>query len=177
MSSCISRCVCAVCASCAQMHVESKEWEDAFLLAEAHPGKFNEAVFLPYAEWLAIEDRFEDAQQAYERFGRLDLAVKILQQLTHNAVVEGRYADAANGYYHISEELVKAAQKAANGEVTFRVLSYRAFASTVVGVAQRRCCQGGGGCCAFGVAHSSDVVTSNRYRCAFGRCCSHRTAR
>lgn len=40
-----------------QLHVEAKEWQEAFALADANPGKFNEAVFLPYAEWLAIEDR------------------------------------------------------------------------------------------------------------------------
>ena len=41
--------------------------------------------------------------------------MKILQQLTHNAVVEGRFTDAANGYYHVAEELVKVSQRAANG--------------------------------------------------------------
>ena len=99
-----------------QLHVEAKEWSDAFTLAEAHPGKFNEALFLPYAEWLAIEDRFEEAQAAYEKFGRLDLATKILQQLTHNAVIEGRFSDAANGYFKLSEEVIRSTQKAVNGE-------------------------------------------------------------
>jgi intraflagellar transport protein 122 len=98
-----------------QLHVEAKEWKEAFALAEQYPGRFDETVFLPYAEWLAIEDKFEEAQAAYERFGRLDLAVKIMQQLTHNAVVENRFADAANGYYRLAEEHVRIAQKAADG--------------------------------------------------------------
>ena len=44
-----------------ELHVEAREWKEAFALAQAHPGKFSDEVFLPYAEWLAIEDRFEEA--------------------------------------------------------------------------------------------------------------------
>ncbi len=44
-----------------QLHVEAREWKEAFTLAQLHPGKFSDEVFLPYAEWLAIEDRFEEA--------------------------------------------------------------------------------------------------------------------
>ena len=51
----------SVCVCVEQLHVEAREWKEAFALAQLHPGKFNDDVFLPYAEWLAIEDRFEEA--------------------------------------------------------------------------------------------------------------------
>lgn len=90
-----------------QLHVELHHWDEAFLLAKQHPGEFREDVFLPYAEWLAINDRFEEAQEAYKQAGRPDLSRKILQQLTHNAVVERRYQDASYYYWLLALENLK----------------------------------------------------------------------
>uniref|UniRef100_A0A3Q4C0N9 Intraflagellar transport protein 122 homolog n=1 Tax=Mola mola TaxID=94237 RepID=A0A3Q4C0N9_MOLML len=80
-----------------QLHVETRHWEEAFSLVEKHP-QFKNAVFVPYAQWLAENDRFEEAQKAFHRAGRQNEAVKVLEQLTHNAVVENRFSDA--GYYY-----------------------------------------------------------------------------
>uniref|UniRef100_A0A3B3BRP5 Intraflagellar transport protein 122 homolog n=1 Tax=Oryzias melastigma TaxID=30732 RepID=A0A3B3BRP5_ORYME len=80
-----------------QLHVDSKHWEEALSLVEKHP-QFKCDVFVPYAQWLAENDRFEEAQEAFHKAGRQDSAVKVLEQLTHNAVVENRFSDA--GYYY-----------------------------------------------------------------------------
>ncbi|RVE70673.1 hypothetical protein OJAV_G00067380 [Oryzias javanicus] len=80
-----------------QLHVDSKHWEEALSLVEKHP-QFKCDVFVPYAQWLAENDRFEEAQKAFHKAGRQDSAVKVLEQLTHNAVVENRFSDA--GYYY-----------------------------------------------------------------------------
>uniref|UniRef100_A0A8C7ZEQ6 Intraflagellar transport protein 122 homolog n=1 Tax=Oryzias sinensis TaxID=183150 RepID=A0A8C7ZEQ6_9TELE len=80
-----------------QLHVDSKNWEEALSLVEKHP-QFKCDVFVPYAQWLAENDRFEEAQKAFHKAGRQDSAVKVLEQLTHNAVVENRFSDA--GYYY-----------------------------------------------------------------------------
>ncbi|XP_068714789.1 intraflagellar transport protein 122 homolog isoform X2 [Montipora foliosa] len=79
-----------------ELHVESKHWEEAFELAEKHP-EFKDEVFVPYANWLAENDRFDEAQEAFHKAGKRDQAVKVLEQLCHNAVVEHRFHDA--GYY------------------------------------------------------------------------------
>ncbi|XP_040048107.2 intraflagellar transport protein 122 homolog isoform X1 [Gasterosteus aculeatus] len=80
-----------------QLHVETCHWEEAFSLVEKHP-QFKNHVFVPYAQWLAEHDRFEEAQKAFHKAGRQNEAVKVLEQLTHNAVVENRFNDA--GYYY-----------------------------------------------------------------------------
>uniref|UniRef100_A0A8C4EM69 Intraflagellar transport protein 122 homolog n=1 Tax=Dicentrarchus labrax TaxID=13489 RepID=A0A8C4EM69_DICLA len=80
-----------------QLHVETRHWEEAFSLVEKHP-QFKNDVFVPYAQWLAENDRFEEAQKAFHKAGRQNEAVKVLEQLTHNAVVENRFNDA--GYYY-----------------------------------------------------------------------------
>ncbi|WAR26649.1 IF122-like protein [Mya arenaria] len=78
------------------LHVDAKHWEDAFTLVEKHQ-EYREEVYVPYAQWLAENDRFEEAQQAFHKAGLQAEAVKVLEQLTHNAVIESRFNDA--GYY------------------------------------------------------------------------------
>ncbi|XP_069142693.1 intraflagellar transport protein 122 homolog isoform X2 [Argopecten irradians] len=78
------------------LHVEAKHWDDAFTLVEKHP-EYKEEVYVPYAQWLAENDKFEEAQQAFHKAGLQTEAVKVLEQLTHNAVLESRFNDA--GYY------------------------------------------------------------------------------
>ncbi|XP_041457748.1 intraflagellar transport protein 122 homolog isoform X2 [Lytechinus variegatus] len=78
------------------LHVESRHWDAAFGLVEKHP-EFKDDVYVPYAQWLAENDRFEEAQRAFHKAGRQDEAVRVLEQLTHNAVLESRFNDA--GYY------------------------------------------------------------------------------
>ncbi len=54
------------------LHVESRHWEAAFTLIEKHP-EFKDDVYVPYAQWLAENDRFEEAQR-----GKNNDEVKVL---------------------------------------------------------------------------------------------------
>jgi intraflagellar transport protein 122 len=52
-------------------------------------------IYLPYADWLSAQDRFEEAQEAYKKAKRPDLSLKIIEFLANNAIVEKRFQDAA----------------------------------------------------------------------------------
>ncbi|KAF0036119.1 hypothetical protein F2P81_011431 [Scophthalmus maximus] len=93
-----------------QLHVETRHWEEAFSLVEKRP-QFTDDVFVPYAQWLAENDRFEEAQKAFHRAGRQNEAVKVLEQLTHNAVVENRFNDAGYYYWMLSMQCLDIARE------------------------------------------------------------------
>ena len=81
------------------LYIEFHCWDEAFALVELQP-QYKDEVFVPYANWLAENDRFEEAQKAFHKAGRQDQAVKVLEQLTHNAVKECRFADAGQSIVH-----------------------------------------------------------------------------
>ncbi|NXM32108.1 IF122 protein, partial [Oxyruncus cristatus] len=93
-----------------QLHVETHHWEEVLALSEKHP-EFKDDVYVPYAQWLAENDRFEEAQKAFHKAGRQTEAVKVLEQLTHNAVVESRFNDAAYYYWMLSMQCLDIAQE------------------------------------------------------------------
>lgn len=71
------------------LQIELSNWEEAFKLIETHP-KLANHVYLPYANWLAMNDQFVEAQLNYKKAGRLDEAFRVLKQLTQNSVSERR---------------------------------------------------------------------------------------
>ncbi|XP_048212257.1 intraflagellar transport protein 122 homolog isoform X1 [Perognathus longimembris pacificus] len=95
--------------SLVQLHVETHHWDEAFALGEKHP-EFKDDIYVPYAQWLAENDRFEEAQKAFHKAGRQKEAVRVLEQLTHNAVVESRFSDAAYYYWMLSMQCLDIAQ-------------------------------------------------------------------
>uniref|UniRef100_A0A8B9YLP1 Intraflagellar transport protein 122 homolog n=1 Tax=Bos mutus grunniens TaxID=30521 RepID=A0A8B9YLP1_BOSMU len=95
--------------SLVQLHVETQRWDEAFALGEKHP-EFKDDIYVPYAQWLAENDRFEEAQKAFHKAGRQGEAVRVLEQLTHNAVVESRFSDAAYYYWMLSMQCLDIAQ-------------------------------------------------------------------
>ncbi|XP_074169060.1 intraflagellar transport protein 122 homolog isoform X4 [Rhinolophus sinicus] len=99
-----------------QLHVETQRWDEAFALGEKHP-EFKDDIYVPYAQWLAENDRFEEAQKAFHKAGRQGEAVRVLEQLTHNAVVESRFNDAACYYWMLSMQCLDIAQDPAQKDV------------------------------------------------------------
>lgn len=82
------------------MHIRLQDWEEAVRLAQKHKDRVKNAqdVYVPYAEWLTGQDRFDDALEAYTQGKRPDQCTRLLLQLIQNAVAERRFRDAA--YYH-----------------------------------------------------------------------------
>ncbi|KAJ3026188.1 hypothetical protein HK097_006508, partial [Rhizophlyctis rosea] len=85
-----------------EFHVETKNWDEAFRIVDRHPDLVS-IVCVPYADYLAQQDRYLEAQENYRRAGRYDLAFKVLSRLTQNAVTEKRYDDA--GWYYFTTGL------------------------------------------------------------------------
>lgn len=79
-----------------QLHVEARDWPEAFRLAE-HLPKILPSIHYQHAQWLAESDQFISAHEAYVLAGKPNEATKLLRNLVECAVSEERYLDA--GYY------------------------------------------------------------------------------
>lgn len=90
------------------LHMESHRWDEAFQLCEQHP-EYSAQIYLPWAEWLAFNDRFDDALGAYKKAQRPDLSLQMIEKLTHNAVMERRYKDAATYFWRLAVEMIGSA--------------------------------------------------------------------
>ena len=62
-----------------KMHVKLKQWDQAIAIANSpeNKGKYDEEVFLPYAKWLALNDKFDEALKTYQKAGRPDLSLQV----------------------------------------------------------------------------------------------------
>jgi len=89
-----------------KLHVECEKWEEAFMLAKQNP-EMESMIYLPYADWLSANDKFDEAQEAYKKAGRPDLSLRIIEFLTQNAITEKRYQDAAQYYWLLSTESLR----------------------------------------------------------------------
>jgi len=89
-----------------ELYVEQHMWDEAFALCKLTPDHAK-LIYLPYAEWLALNDRFDEAQDAFKKAGRPDQSLRMLKELTHNAVTEHRYHDAGYYYWHLAVEKLK----------------------------------------------------------------------
>lgn len=56
-----------------------------------------EEIYLPYAMWLAEQNRFIEAQKAFYKSGHLEKSFQVLNRLLSNSIIENRFNDAS--YY------------------------------------------------------------------------------
>lgn len=76
------------------------------MLAKQNPD-METMIWLPYADWLSANDRFDEAQEGYKKAGRPDLSLRIIEFLTFNAVVEKRFIEAAQYYWMLARESLR----------------------------------------------------------------------
>lgn len=79
-----------------QLHVEARDWTEAFRLAE-HLPQVMPSVHLQHAQWLAESDQFIAAHESFVLAGQPAEATKLLMNLANCAISEERFLDA--GFY------------------------------------------------------------------------------
>jgi hypothetical protein len=52
------------------MYVELHRWDEAFDLIKERPEFAKDSYYVAFAEWLAINDRFDEAQAAFAKGGK-----------------------------------------------------------------------------------------------------------
>eukprot|EP00051_Salpingoeca_urceolata_P027998 m.484376 g.484376 ORF g.484376 m.484376 type:complete len:1206 (+) comp23337_c0_seq1:143-3760(+) len=96
-----------------ELFVESHRWQDALALAQRSP-ELTQEVYVPYANYLAETDRYQEAQEAFRAAGQEQKAIEVLEVLTHNAVLENRFDDAATYFWQLGQSAADALAAAAS---------------------------------------------------------------
>ena len=86
-----------------ELRMQSQQWDEVFALAKKYPD-LNNLAHYKYGQWLAENDKFEEAQKAFNEAGFKKEAIKVLEELTFNSVIESRFYDASYYYWLLSME-------------------------------------------------------------------------
>ncbi|KAL5962078.1 hypothetical protein TSMEX_010391 [Taenia solium] len=89
--------------------IKAGKWGELLSLVQEHP-EFTRRVYLPYAQWLAENDSFEEAQAAFAQAGLSKEAFKYLEELASCAVSESRFDDASLYYWKLSRQCAEVAK-------------------------------------------------------------------
>lgn len=116
-----------------QLHVEARDWAEAFRLAENLP-QLLPSIHLQHAEWLADSDQFIAAHEAYIMAGKHQEASRLLRNLAECAVSEERYSDAGYYYWLQGKQLLSTMEREGNEikseELIFEFKKFLRLAST-----------------------------------------------
>lgn len=88
------------------MNIELEKWEEAFYLSKQSKPLL-EYTHLQWADNRIKKDLYKEAQDSYKRAGRIDLSMKLLENLIENAVYEKRFKDAASLLFLFSTDAEK----------------------------------------------------------------------
>ena len=81
-----------------ELIIKFNQWKEGVFFVKQN-NQFNEIFYKSYGDFLMLNERYDQAQEAYKRANRGDLALKILDSLTENAIIERRFKDAAYFYW------------------------------------------------------------------------------
>ncbi len=109
-----------------ELRMESQQWEEVFALARKYPD-FSNLAHYKHGQWLAENDRFEEAQKAFNEAGFKREAMKVLEELTLNAVIESRFNDASYYYWLLSMEHLQVASDEPDDSVSTSMKILRVF--------------------------------------------------
>uniref|UniRef100_A0A5K3FDK2 WD_REPEATS_REGION domain-containing protein n=2 Tax=Mesocestoides corti TaxID=53468 RepID=A0A5K3FDK2_MESCO len=89
--------------------IRAAKWDESLSLVQGNP-EYTRKVYLPYAQWLAENDSFEEAQAAFARAGLANETVRFLEELASCAVSEFRFDDASWYYWKLSKQCAEVAK-------------------------------------------------------------------
>ena len=89
------------------LHLDLQKWNEAFMLAKQNPELAGD-IYVPYAEYLLTQDKYNEAQKAYLKANKPDLALKIIITLKDNSIIQKKYKDASYYYWEMALSCLKA---------------------------------------------------------------------
>lgn len=91
------------CRSLIQAYVEQGSWKRAFSIIEKSP-QYARDVYVPWANWLAENDKFEEALEAFRAAKWPQEAIRMMETMVSNNVTCRRFGTAAFYLVHLASE-------------------------------------------------------------------------
>ncbi|XP_003739464.1 intraflagellar transport protein 122 homolog [Galendromus occidentalis] len=88
-----------------EVYCDTALWDKALEIARRRGDDVEKGVHFKRANWLAEDDKFIEAQLAFQNAGRPKEALRVLEQLLDNAVDEERFTDVSWYYFQIAQHL------------------------------------------------------------------------
>ncbi|CCW67047.1 unnamed protein product [Phytomonas sp. Hart1] len=86
-----------------RIYVETGNWQRAFAVFEKCP-QYTRELYVPWANWLAENDKFEEALEAFRAAEWPKETVRMMEVLASNSVTCRKFRDAAFYYIHLANE-------------------------------------------------------------------------
>jgi len=109
-----------------ELLIESEAWNEALAMVKEHP-QLRKDVSLPYARWLAEQEKFVEAQQAFHLAESWNEAERVIHTLAMNAVALNKYEDASYFFWLLAQQRLLLASQAYGSFRPLLSLSSRSF--------------------------------------------------
>ena len=82
-----------------QIYSQRQEWAEVKAIMDSHMSMVEKSDILPYAGWLAINDKIEEALNIYSKVDSSEHCRKFIEEMIHIAITENKFKNIVYYYY------------------------------------------------------------------------------
>ena len=89
-----------------RLYVNHQLWIEVAQLYQDHENNIDKSLLVPYADWLAVQGRLDDATLIYRKIGRQDKSIKLLLSLIENSILDESFRHVSMLHRMLAKETI-----------------------------------------------------------------------